>query len=60
MKVTLETAVFEFEKALDNAYNTYYESTRKQTEKYKQLQQKDLTDSRTIDKMQKNCARLQA
>jgi len=59
MKVTLETAVFEFEKALDNAYNTYYESTRKQTEKYKQLQQKDLTDSRTIDKMQKNCARLQ-
>lgn len=59
MKVTLETAVGEFERALDNAYNTYYESTRKQTEKYKQLQQKDLRDSRRIDQMQKRCARLQ-
>merc|ERR1719181_466725 len=59
MKVTLETAVDEFERALDNAYNTYYESTRKQTEKYKQLQQKDLRDSRRIDHMQKRCARLQ-
>merc|ERR1712205_23558 len=55
MKVTLETAVGVFERALDNAYNTYYESTRKQTEKYKQLQQKDLRDSRRIDQMQKRC-----
>merc|ERR1711959_344440 len=59
MKVTLETQVGGFERALDNAYNTYYESTRKQTEKYKQLQQKDLRDSRRIDQMQKRCARLQ-
>merc|ERR1711907_4917 len=59
MKVTLETQVSDFERALDNAYNTYYESTRKQTEKYKQLQQKDLKDSRRIDYMQKRCARLQ-
>merc|ERR1711959_159614 len=59
MKVTLETQVGGFERALDNAYNTYYESTRKQTEKYKQLQQKDLKDSRKIDYMQKACARLQ-
>merc|ERR1711959_325487 len=59
MKVTLETQVGGFERALDNAYNTYYESTRKQTEKYKQLQQKDLKDSRRIDHMQKRCARLQ-
>jgi len=59
MKVTLEGLVQDFERALDNAYNTYYESTRKQTEKYKQLQQKDLKDSRRIDHMQKRCARLQ-
>merc|ERR1711998_655384 len=59
MKVTLETLVSDFERQLDNAYNTYYESTRKQTEKYKQLQQKDLRDSRRIDQMQKRCARLQ-
>lgn len=42
MKVTLETAVGEFERSLDTAYNMYYESTRKQTEKYKWLQTKDL------------------
>merc|ERR1711959_701150 len=54
MKVTLENAVNEFEQSLNNAYDTYYESTRKQTEKYKNLQQKDLKDSRKIDGMQKN------
>merc|ERR1711959_200135 len=54
MKVTLETAVNDFEQSLNNAYDTYYESTRKQTEKYKNLQQKDLKDSRKIDGMQKN------
>jgi len=59
MKVTLETAVGEFERSLDTAYNMYYESTRKQTEKYKWLQTKDLKDSRKIDYMQKRCARLQ-
>lgn len=59
MKVTLEGYVTDLERALDNAYNTYYESTRKQTEKYKSLQQKDLKDSRRIDGMQKRCARLQ-
>merc|ERR1711970_146213 len=32
MKVTLEGYVTDLERALDNAYNTYYESTRKQTE----------------------------
>ena len=42
MKLTLETAVGEFERSLDTAYNMYYESTRKQTEKYKWLQTKDL------------------
>merc|ERR1712167_557933 len=59
MKVTLETAVGEFERQLDTAYNMYYESTRKQTDKYKCLQTKDLKDSRKIDYMQKRCARLQ-
>ena len=38
MKVTLENAVLEFERQLDNAYNTYYDSTKKQTEKYRDLQ----------------------
>merc|ERR1712188_357449 len=59
MKVTLETSVGDFERMLDSAYNTYYDSTRKQTEKYKSLQRKDLGDSRKIDGMQKRCARLQ-
>jgi len=59
MKVTLETAVGEFERQLDTAYNMYYESTRKQTDRYKGLQTKDLKDSRKIDYMQKRCARLQ-
>merc|ERR1711939_1252608 len=59
MKVTLETAVGEFERQLDTAYNMYYESTRKQTDRYKTLQKKDLGDSRKIDSMQKRCARLQ-
>lgn len=59
MKVTLETAVGEFERSLDTAYNMYYESTRKQTDRYKKLQTKDLQDSRKIDLMQKQCARLQ-
>merc|ERR1719230_99182 len=59
MKVMLETNVGEFERSLDNAYNTYYESTRKQTEKYKILQTKDLRDSRKIDTMQRRCSRLQ-
>ena len=31
MKVTLETSVGDFERMLDSAYNTYYDSTRKQT-----------------------------
>ena len=38
MKVTLENAVLEFERQLDNAYNTYYDSTKKQAEKYRDLQ----------------------
>merc|ERR1711907_107615 len=38
VKVTLENAVNEFERQLDNAYNTYYDSTKKQTEKYRDLQ----------------------
>merc|ERR1711959_327110 len=59
MKVTLETAVGEFERSLDTAYNMYYESTRKQTEKYKWLQTKDLKNSRKIDNKQRRCARLQ-
>merc|ERR1711988_1504652 len=59
MKVTLETSVGDFEKMLDSAFNTYYDSTRKQTEKYKTLQRQDLGDSRKIDGMQKRCARLQ-
>jgi len=59
MKVTLETQVSDFEKLLDNAYNQYYDMTRKQTDKYKSLQQKDLKDSRNIDGKQKKCARLQ-
>merc|ERR1711939_938370 len=59
MKVTLETSVGDFERMLDSAYNAYYDSTRKQTEKYKSLQRKDLGDSRKIDGMQKRCARLQ-
>merc|ERR1711907_322069 len=58
MKVTLETSVGDFERMLDSAYNTYYDSTRKQTENYKRLQKKDLKDSRDIDKKQKACARL--
>merc|ERR1712188_312430 len=58
MKVTLETSVGDFERMLDSAYNTYYDSTRKQTEKYKSLQRKDLGDSRNIDGKQKRCARL--
>merc|ERR1711988_775334 len=59
MKVTLETQISDFEKLLDNAYNQYYDMTRKQTDKYKSLQQKDLKDSRNIDGKQKKCARLQ-
>merc|ERR1712054_80066 len=59
MKVTLETSVGDFERMLDSAYNTYYESTRKQTENYKRLQKKDMHDSKDIDKKQKACARLQ-
>merc|ERR1712147_3583 len=51
MKVTLETSVGDFERMLDSAYNTYYDSTRKQTENYKRLQKKDLGDSRKIDGM---------
>merc|ERR1711959_191886 len=58
MKVTLENAVNEFERQLDNAYNTYYDSTKKQTEKYRELQNKDQRDSRKIDGMQRKCARL--
>merc|ERR1711988_1706255 len=53
MKVTLETSVGDFEKMLDSAFNTYYDSTRKQTDRYKQLQMKDLKDSRNIDGKQK-------
>jgi len=59
MKVTLETFVGDFERALDYAYNTYYDSTRRQTEQYKTLQTKDLKNSRKIDNKQKQCARLQ-
>merc|ERR1711907_76119 len=58
MKVTLETSVGDFERMLDSAYNTYYDSTRKQTENYKRLQKKDMHDSKDIDKKQKACARL--
>merc|ERR1711959_221870 len=58
VKVTLENAVNEFERQLDNAYNTYYDSTKKQTEKYRDLQSKDQKDSRKIDGMQRKCARL--
>eukprot|EP00656_Telonema_subtile_P016895 TRINITY_DN18962_c0_g1_i2.p1 TRINITY_DN18962_c0_g1~~TRINITY_DN18962_c0_g1_i2.p1 ORF type:complete len:254 (-),score=50.21 TRINITY_DN18962_c0_g1_i2:106-867(-) len=58
MKVTLENAVNEFERQLDNAYNTYYDSTKKQTEKYRELQNKDQKDSRKIDAMQRKCAKL--
>jgi len=58
VKVTLENAVNEFERQLDNAYNTYYDSTKKQTEKYRELQSKDQKDSRKIDGMQRKCARL--
>merc|ERR1711865_552169 len=58
MKVTLENAVLEFERQLDNAYNTYYDSTKKQTEKYRDLQAKDQKDSRGIDAKQRTCARL--
>jgi len=59
MKVTLQTQVSDFERQLDNAYNTYYDSTRKLTDKYKNLQLKDLKDSRNIDNKQRRCARLQ-
>merc|ERR1711988_1358509 len=58
MRVTLETSVGDFERMLDSAYNTYYDSTRKQTENYKRLQKKDMHDSKDIDKKQKACARL--
>jgi len=58
MKVTLENAVLEFERQLDNAYNTYYDSTKKQTEKYRDLQAKDQKDSRRIDTWQRKCAKL--
>jgi len=59
MKVELERDVNNFEKNLDRAYDQYYDSTRKLTDKYKQLQVKDLQDSRNIDGRQKRCARLQ-